>query len=88
MLEGLVAELRHAMTYARPGEKVLMLNLFGIQHADRLGEVNLRKLIEAAGMAGSFAAELRRGIRLAEHVQVTGSLLVAVGRKRGRSGAK
>lgn len=67
--ESLVAQLGFAMSFARPGERVLRLNLFGIQHADRLRGVNLGALVEDAGFGRSLAAEVRRGVRLAGHVQ-------------------
>jgi hypothetical protein len=48
------------------------MHLFAIEHAARLRGVNLKELAARAGIGESFGTELRKGIRLAEYVQITG----------------
>jgi len=66
----MVEELRAAANGAASGQKIVTLNLFGIEHANRLEAENLAELAERAGIGRSFSTELRRGMKLAEFVQV------------------
>ena len=64
----LIEELRAACNGALNGDKVLTLNLFGIEFAEHLRDENLPALVERAGISRSFSSELRRGMRLSEFV--------------------
>ena len=66
----LVEQLRTAIERAPKGDRVVSIHLFGIRHAERLKGVNLKELADRAGIGASFGTELRKGMRLAEHVQV------------------
>jgi hypothetical protein len=48
------------------------MHLFAIEHAARLRGVNLKELAARAGIGESFGTELRKGVRLADYVQITG----------------
>jgi hypothetical protein len=69
-LSNLTEELRAACNGAGSGDKIVTIQLFGIQHADRLRAENLQDLAERAGIGRACGAELRRGIRLAAYVQL------------------
>lgn len=64
----LVEELRHSVENAPKGDRVVSIHLFGIRHAKVLNGMNLHDLAERAGIGRSFATELRKGVRLADHV--------------------
>lgn len=63
-------KLRRVVDAAPKGDKVVTIHLFGIQHAQRLNGVNLQDLAERAGIGKSFGTELRKGVRLAEFVEI------------------
>lgn len=62
--------LRSAYRQAPEGKKSTGLHLFGIKYADELADVNLNQLIEKAGIKDSYYAEIRKGIRLSEYVNL------------------
>ena len=64
----IVDALKRAVDAAPKGDKVVTIHLFGIKHASRLDGLNLHDLAERAGIGRSFGTELRKGVRLAEHV--------------------
>jgi 5-methylcytosine-specific restriction protein B len=69
-MTNLVEELRLALIAAPKGDRVVSIHLFGIRHAKRLRGANLRELAERAGIGPSFGTELRKGVRLAEFVEI------------------
>jgi hypothetical protein len=64
----IINALKRAIDAAAKGDKVVTIHLFGIQHAERLDGMNLHDIAERAGIGKSFGTELRKGVRLAEHV--------------------
>jgi len=64
----LADELRRTCESAPKGDKVVSIHLFGIRHAKVLDGLNLSELADRAGIGRSFGTELRKGVRLAEHV--------------------
>lgn len=71
-MNDLANELRNACNAAPKGDRVVTMHLFAIEHAARLRGVNLKELAERAGIGESFGTELRKGVRLADYVQITG----------------
>ena len=69
-MSDIVEVLKRAIAVAPKGNKVVTIHLFGIQHSERLDGMNLQDLAEQAGIGKSFGTELRKGVRLAEYVQV------------------
>jgi hypothetical protein len=67
-MNDIVEALRKAVEAAPKGNKVVTIHLFGIRHAERLDGMNVHDLAERAGLGKSFGTELRKGVRLAEHV--------------------
>lgn len=63
-------ELRSVVERASKGDKVVTIHLFGIRHSELLDGMNLHDLAEQAGIGRSFGTELRKGVRLAEHVSL------------------
>ncbi len=57
-----------AWAQAPEGDIVVRIHLFGIRHADDLQGVDLRRLVDAAGIPKPYATEIRKGMRLAEYV--------------------
>jgi len=68
-MQTLVEQLARAVESAPKGNKVVTIHLFGIDHAQQLGGLNLQQLAEQAGIGESFGTELRKGVRLAEFVE-------------------
>jgi hypothetical protein len=68
----LVDELRAACKAAPKNDRVVTIHLFGIRHAARLKGVNLKLLAERAGISHTYGTELRKGVRLADHVTIRG----------------
>ena len=69
-LDDLARELQSNYSGALKSEKVVQIHLFGIRRAAALKNVSLPELLARAGMPDSYKTELRKGIRLADHVQV------------------
>ena len=65
-------ELRTACDAASKGDRVVTMHLFAIEHAARLNGINLKALAGRAGIGESFETELRKGVRLADYVRITG----------------
>jgi hypothetical protein len=65
----LAKTLRETVDRAPEGEIVVSIHLFGIRHEPELRDVSLRDLVDAAHIHRSYATEIRKGMRLAEHVQ-------------------
>lgn len=64
--------LREAWADAREGDIVVRIHLFGIDHADELGGVDLKALAGLAGIPTTYATEIRKGMRLADYVKRIG----------------
>ena len=64
----LANELRRDCEAAGKNDKVTTIHLFGIRHAAVLDGMNLKLLAERAGISATYGTELRKGVRLAEHV--------------------
>ena len=62
--------LRRAYRRAPEGRQATTVHLFGIKYADELSEVDLNQLIKKAGIRDSYYAEIRKGIRLSEYVNL------------------
>ena len=60
--------LHEAWAHAPEGDVVVRVHLFGIAHAEALEGVNLRELVSAAKIPKPYATEIRKGMRLADHV--------------------
>lgn len=71
-MNDLINELQRACDAAPTGDRVVTIHLFAIEHAARLKGVNMRELAARAGIGESFGTELRKGVRLADYVQITG----------------
>ena len=70
-MRDLADKLRNACRSAAKGDKVVTIHLFGIQNAALLDGMNVHDLAEEAGIGRSFGTELRKGVRLADYVQVS-----------------
>jgi hypothetical protein len=68
----LADELRVACETAKKGDVVVTIHLFGIEHADVLKGLDLRALAARAGISETYGTELRKGVRLADYVEITG----------------
>ena len=53
---------------AEKGSTVVTIHLFGIKYAGQLEGHNLKEICTLADVPTSFATEIRKGMRLAEHV--------------------
>ena len=60
--------LHDAWAQAPEGDIVVRIHLFGIRYAEELQGVDLRKLVDAAGIPKPYATEIRKGMRLADYV--------------------
>ena len=69
-IEGLLNELRGDYARASRGDKVLAIHLFSIRNADELDGHNTYDFAERAGIGRSYGSEIRKGIRLAQHVRL------------------
>ncbi|MFC7498282.1 hypothetical protein ACFQRC_03500 [Enterovirga sp. GCM10030262] len=69
-LHELARELKADYEGASTSQKVVRIHLFGIKRAEALKGVSLPDLLGRAGMPDSYKTELRKGIRLAEHVDL------------------
>lgn len=66
----LAKELRDAYGRAAKGDKVVAVYLFAIRNAANLAGHSAHEIAERAGIGKSFGTEIRKGIRLAEHVSL------------------
>jgi hypothetical protein len=66
----LAAALRDFCRSAGQGNKVVAIHLFGIRNAAALNGRDLHDLADRAGIGRSFGTELRKGVRLADYVEV------------------
>ena len=69
-MNDLAGQLGQFCRSAGQGNKVVAIHLFGIKHASILDGADLHALAERAGIGRSFGTELRKGVRLAEYVQI------------------
>ena len=70
MVDDLARELKAKYGGASKSDKVVQIHLFGIKRAAALKNVSLPDLLARAGMPDSYKTELRKGIRLSEHVDL------------------
>ncbi len=71
-MKDIADELRAACKDAKKGDTVVTIHLFGIAHAERLKGHDLKALAARAGISETYGTELRKGVRLAEYVKITG----------------
>lgn len=69
-MSDLAATLSEFCRAAGRGNKVVAIHLFGIRNAAALDGMDLHELADRAGIGRSFSTELRKGVRLAEYVEV------------------
>ena len=69
-IEEAAVRLRASYTSASSGDKAVTVHLFGIRHAMALSGLPLKELAARAGLSESYATELRKGVRLAEFVDL------------------
>ena len=72
-LQHLADKLRAVWTAAPNGDRVVLMHLFGIEHAKDLGSLRLKELkalASHAGLSPEYGTELRKMVRLAEYVQI------------------
>jgi len=55
---------------AARNEKVTQIHLFGIKYAEQIEGMSLPELLILADMQESYQTEIRKGMRLARHVEV------------------
>lgn len=60
--------LKADLARAGDGDRVVTIHLFGVRHAQLLDGMDLGRLAEEAGIGKSYGTEIRKGVRLAEHV--------------------
>jgi len=70
MTRDLSRVLREAWEQAPKGDVVVRVHLFGIENAEALQGVNLRALVELAGIPKPYATEIHKGMRLADYVRL------------------
>lgn len=69
-MSDLASALSESVRLAGKGNKVVAIHLFGIRHAAVLDGKDLHDLAERSGIGRSFGTELRKGVRLADYVEV------------------
>ena len=69
-MSDLATALREFCRSAGQGNKVVAIHLFGIRNAAALDGKDLHDLAERAGIGRSFGTELRKGVRLADYVEI------------------
>jgi len=52
------------------GERTTQIHLFGIKYAEQIEGMSLPELLILADMQESYQTEIRKGMRLARHVEV------------------
>ncbi len=55
---------------AAKGRKAASIHLFGIQYAEQIKNMSARDIVIGADLPESYKTEIRKGINLAEYVQV------------------
>ncbi len=68
--DDLAKALRDTCDRAPKGDKVVAIHLFGIKNAAHLAGHNAHEIAERAGIGKSFGTEIRKGMRLADHVVI------------------
>ena len=68
-IEQLGAKLRDAYERAGDREKVVMIHLFAITHANDMRGMSPADVVAAAGIKATYATEVRKGINLARYVR-------------------
>lgn len=53
---------------ASPNEKVVVIHVFGIKHANVLEGMPLKDIAVLAGISETYATEIRKGMNLAKYV--------------------
>lgn len=69
-VEEAAVRLRASYASACSGDKAVTVHLFGIRYARALSGLPLKELAARAGLPESYATELRKGVRLAEFVDL------------------
>lgn len=57
------------------GQMVTGIHLFGIQYADDISHLNIKDILRQVGMPESYHTEIRKGMKLAEYVEVVKDFL-------------
>ena len=65
--------LREMYRKAPIGEKATSIHLFGIKYAKELSGLSIADIADQATGSESYQVEIRKGIRLAEYVQLKGN---------------
>lgn len=71
-MQDLADQLRVACQSAKKGDTVVTIHLFGIEHAAALKGLDLKALAARAGISETYGTELRKGVRLADYVTISG----------------
>jgi uncharacterized protein YunC (DUF1805 family) len=70
MLDDLANALREMYKRAKRGERATAVHLFGIRYADQLGGAPIKEIVLRAGLTESWGTEVRKGMKLAQHVEL------------------
>ena len=62
--------LKEMYEAALPGEQSLNIHLFGIHYAGILSNFGKKRILEIAGLPDSYQAEINKGIKLAQYVDL------------------
>lgn len=64
--------LRRMYRNAPRGEQSTAIHLFGIRYVAELSEphISINRMVERSGMGDSYHAEVRKGMRLAQYVEL------------------
>ena len=70
--DDLAGILRRMYQNAPHGEQTTALHLFGIRYVAELSapSVNINRMVERAGIGDSYYTEVRKGMRLAQYVEL------------------
>ena len=66
----LIAILKTAYHQARERKVVLSIHLFGTEYAEQLKGHKIQDICQGANVPASYGTEIRKGIRLAQYVQL------------------
>lgn len=69
-IDELARQLKAEHEAAATGDKVVAIHLFGIRNAAALDGHSAQDVAERAGIGRSFGTEIRKGMRLADHVRL------------------